>query len=157
MDNVRVEPSRATTAATTSGSRATRPPTLRSSSPCARCCRGTAAASKLASAPGRFAAPLGVEFGIDPAAEMLGHARARGIRVARAVAEALPFAAVEVERLLRDAGFGEAAWVQTLSTPLKEARDIKPLRSGRGQGAFVVVRATRLDPSLGDREPRGQG
>jgi SAM-dependent methyltransferase len=41
---------------------------------------------------GRFAAPLGVEFGIDPAAEMLAYARARGIRVECAVAEALPFA-----------------------------------------------------------------
>jgi SAM-dependent methyltransferase len=41
---------------------------------------------------GRFAGPLGVEFGIDPAAEMLGYARARGVRVVRAVAEALPFA-----------------------------------------------------------------
>jgi SAM-dependent methyltransferase len=40
---------------------------------------------------GRFAAPLGVEFGIDPAAETLAYARARGVRVACAVAEALPF------------------------------------------------------------------
>lgn len=41
---------------------------------------------------GRFASPLGVEFGIDPAAEMLGYARARGVQVARAIGEALPFA-----------------------------------------------------------------
>jgi SAM-dependent methyltransferase len=41
---------------------------------------------------GRFAGPLGVKFGIDPAGEMLGYARARGVSVARAVAEALPFA-----------------------------------------------------------------
>lgn len=41
---------------------------------------------------GRFAAPLGVAFGIDPAAEMLGYARERGVCVAAAVAEALPFA-----------------------------------------------------------------
>ena len=41
---------------------------------------------------GRFAGPLGVDFGIDPAAEMLGYARARGVRVVRAVAEVLPFA-----------------------------------------------------------------
>ncbi|MCZ7566542.1 MAG: class I SAM-dependent methyltransferase [Burkholderiales bacterium] len=40
----------------------------------------------------RFAAPLGVEFGIDPSVQMLGYARARGVRVACAVAEALPFA-----------------------------------------------------------------
>lgn len=41
---------------------------------------------------GRFAAPLGVAYGIDPAAEMLGYARARGVRAAQAIAEALPFA-----------------------------------------------------------------
>jgi SAM-dependent methyltransferase len=40
----------------------------------------------------RFAAPLGVEFGIDPAPDMLGNARSRGVRVAAATAEALPFA-----------------------------------------------------------------
>lgn len=42
---------------------------------------------------GRFAGPLGVKFGIDPAGETLGYALARGVSVARAVAEALPFAA----------------------------------------------------------------
>lgn len=41
---------------------------------------------------GRFAGPLGVSFGIDPAAAMLGYARARGVNAVRAVAEALPFA-----------------------------------------------------------------
>jgi ubiquinone/menaquinone biosynthesis C-methylase UbiE len=41
---------------------------------------------------GRFAGPLGVKFGIDPALEMLGYARARGVTAIRALAEALPFA-----------------------------------------------------------------
>lgn len=41
---------------------------------------------------GRFAGPLGVAFGIDPAPAMLGYARARGVNAIRAVAEALPFA-----------------------------------------------------------------
>jgi SAM-dependent methyltransferase len=160
---------------------------------------------------GRFAAPLGVAFGIDPAAEMLGYAKGRGIRVARAAAEALPFAdaafdyalivttlcfvedaaaalaearrvlrpsgalvvgfidrssalgrrylahqaqdvfyrgaklrsAGEVERLLRAAGFGGPSWAQTLSAPPEETREIEPLRSGHGQGGFVVVKASR--------------
>jgi SAM-dependent methyltransferase len=160
---------------------------------------------------GRFAAPLGVEFGIDPAAGMLAYARARGVRVACAVAEALPFAhaafdyalvvtticfvddvtamlaeahrvlkpgaelvigfidrtsglgrhylahqaenvfyrdakfysADEVERLLRDTGFTGPIWAQTLSKPLAEIREIEPLRADRGQGAFVVVKASR--------------
>lgn len=41
---------------------------------------------------GRFAGPLGVAVGVDPAPEMLAYARARGIEVVEGVAEALPFA-----------------------------------------------------------------
>jgi ubiquinone/menaquinone biosynthesis C-methylase UbiE len=41
---------------------------------------------------GRFAAPLGVQAGIDPAHEVLGYAAQRGVAVAQGVAEALPFA-----------------------------------------------------------------
>jgi SAM-dependent methyltransferase len=159
----------------------------------------------------RFAAPLGVEFGIDPAPGMLAYARERGVRVACAVAEALPFGRAtfdyalvvtticfvddaaamvaearrvlkpggalvigfidrtsalgreyeahreqnvfyraarfyssdEVERLLADAGFATPVWAQTLSRPLAEVREIDPMRAGRGQRSFVVVRATR--------------
>lgn len=40
---------------------------------------------------GRFAVPLGIELGVEPAAAMAILARRRGIKVARAVAEALPF------------------------------------------------------------------
>ena len=53
------------------------------------------------------------------------------------------FSAAEVEYLLRGAGFREPVWVQTLSKPLEETRDIEPLRAGYGQGAFVAVRARR--------------
>jgi len=41
---------------------------------------------------GRFAAPLGVQIGIDPATEVLDYATNRGISPVQAVAEALPFA-----------------------------------------------------------------
>jgi len=54
---------------------------------------------------GRFAGPLGVAFGVDPALEVLDYARGRGVTVARAVAEALPF---------RDAAFDHALVVTTL-------------------------------------------
>lgn len=40
---------------------------------------------------GRFAAPLGVEVGIDPSPTMLALATARGVEVVEAVAEKLPF------------------------------------------------------------------
>lgn len=39
---------------------------------------------------GRFAAPLGIVLGVEPAAAMAALARARGITVLRGVAEALP-------------------------------------------------------------------
>jgi ubiquinone/menaquinone biosynthesis C-methylase UbiE len=39
----------------------------------------------------RFAEPLGIRVGIDPSPGMLRHARQRGVTVAAAVAEALPF------------------------------------------------------------------
>jgi len=41
---------------------------------------------------GRFAAPLGIKVGLDPAAPMLSRARERGIEVVQGIAEALPFA-----------------------------------------------------------------
>jgi SAM-dependent methyltransferase len=156
---------------------------------------------------GRFAGPLGVKFGIDPAGETLSYALTRGVSVARAVAEALPFAEavfdyalvvtticfvddaramlLEIARVLRPGGslviglidresalgkeyvahreenvFTEArpllgrggrgaqetvlallAWVQTLSTPLSEIREIEPISAGSGRAAFLVVRA----------------
>ncbi len=40
---------------------------------------------------GRFASPLGVQFGIEPSARMREAARKRGIEVVAGVAEALPF------------------------------------------------------------------
>lgn len=42
---------------------------------------------------GRFAAPLGVQFGVDPARGMLQLARRRGICVCQAMGERLPFPA----------------------------------------------------------------
>ena len=160
---------------------------------------------------GRFAAPLGVQVGVDPSAAMLAQARLRGIEAVQGVAENLPFAdgsfdhalvvtticfvdspagmlaearrvlkpggrlvigfidresamgqdylahqaenvfyreatfysADEVEFLLWETGFAISAWGQTLAHPLSETREIEPLRTGRGQCAFVVVAATR--------------
>ncbi len=168
---------------------------------------------------GRFAAPLGVRFGVDPSGAMLEYAAKRGLVVVQGTAEALPLADAsfdyalivmticfvddvctmlaetgrvlkqdgqlvigfidrnssigrhyqahkeenvfyrearfysvgEVERLLYEAGFSETAWCQTLHKPLGQIREIDPVRPGCGQGAFVVVRATRhrLEKTLG--------
>lgn len=57
--------------------------------------------------------------------------------------EATFYSADEVENLLRDTGFTAPLWVQTLSKPLEETDEIEPLRGGYGQGAFVVVKASR--------------
>ncbi|MFC7115130.1 class I SAM-dependent methyltransferase [Natronoarchaeum sp. GCM10025703] len=54
---------------------------------------------------GRFAAPLGIDVGIDPAEAMLERARKRGVDVARGVAEQLP---------VRDATFDTALIVTTI-------------------------------------------
>lgn len=160
---------------------------------------------------GRFAAPLGVQVGLDPAAAMLSRARRRHIRVVRGICEALPFAdgafdytlmvvvlsflddartglaeirrvlrpggvlvigfldqgsptgkayiarhahavffrdatfyaGVEVERLLKEGGFRDLCWVQTLCQPPEETLEIEALRPGHGDGAFAVVQALR--------------
>jgi ubiquinone/menaquinone biosynthesis C-methylase UbiE len=57
--------------------------------------------------------------------------------------EATFFSAVEVEHLLFEAGFTGPSWVQTLSKPLKDIREIEAIRAGYGQGAFVVVKTNR--------------
>jgi ubiquinone/menaquinone biosynthesis C-methylase UbiE len=49
---------------------------------------------------GRFAAPLGIEVGIDPSPAMLAHAAARGIEVHTATAENLPFEANSFDHAL---------------------------------------------------------
>jgi SAM-dependent methyltransferase len=47
--------------------------------------------AEIGAGSGRFAAELGVDVGLDPAAALLAIARSRGIRVVRGVGERLPF------------------------------------------------------------------
>lgn len=76
---------------------------------------------------GRFAAPLGIDVGIDPAEAMLERARERDVDVVRGVAESLPF---------RDGTFDTALMVTTvcfvddLARALAEANRVLS-RSGR--------------------------
>jgi SAM-dependent methyltransferase len=57
--------------------------------------------------------------------------------------EATFFSASEVKNLLKDVGFGHQSWVQTLSRPLNQIREIEALGKGYGSGGFVVVSAAR--------------
>lgn len=70
---------------------------------------------------GRFAAPLGVQFGIDPAREVLGYAARRDISVARGIAEALPFADQSFHRILI---VTTICFVDDATVMLKEARRV---------------------------------
>lgn len=49
---------------------------------------------------GRFAAPLGVRFGLDPSPAMLGPAQSRGVQVVQGVGEALPFTSGSLDFVL---------------------------------------------------------
>ena len=49
---------------------------------------------------GRFAAPLGLQTGVDPSPAMLVHAAARGIAVVQGTAENLPFAGTSFDHAL---------------------------------------------------------
>ncbi|QCC46905.1 class I SAM-dependent methyltransferase [Halobellus limi] len=78
----------------------------------------------------RFAAPLGVQVGIDPSEEMLEHARERGVEVVGGVAESLPF---------KDGTFDTALIVTTIcfvddvpQTLAEVARVLRP------DGALVI-------------------
>lgn len=98
---------------------------------------------------GRFAAPLGIERGIDPSQEMRKRARERGIEVRDGVAEALPYP---------DARFDKALMTTTLcylDDPTGAfAEAFRVLRPG---GVFVVGVLDRDSP-LGRRleETRGE-
>lgn len=158
---------------------------------------------------GRFAVPLGIRFGVEPAGRMARLARRRGVRVVQGVAEALPlrtawcdavlmvtticfvddvprtlaeirrvlrphgvvvigyvdresflgreyeahkqenvfyreatfYTTSELVRAMREAGFTDFLFRQTIFRPLAEISDAEPIKEGWGEGAFVVVRA----------------
>jgi SAM-dependent methyltransferase len=160
---------------------------------------------------GRFAAPLGIQKGIEPSSAMAEAARKKGLEVLPGVAENLPFrdeefdhvlmvttvcflddmdqAFSEVHRVLRpdglfvagfidresplgrqylqrkdksvfykdavfysvpeivehmrQAGFDQFDFRQTLFTPLDEMKSPDPVQPGHGRGSFVVVRGVK--------------
>lgn len=87
---------------------------------------------------GRFAAPLGIRFGIDPSPRMLALAAARGIAVVAGVAEALPFAPASVDHALV---VTTICFVDSPARMLAEARRV--LRPG---GSLVIGFVDRQSP-----------
>lgn len=73
---------------------------------------------------GRFAAPLGIGFGIDPSKEMIVLARERGVEVVRGVAEALPMKSSSLDIALM---VTTVCFVDDLRSTMREAwRILKP-------------------------------
>ena len=70
---------------------------------------------------GRFAAPLGVGFGVDPSPRMLGSARRTGIPVSVGIAERLPFAEGVFELVLM---VTTICFVDDVRASLREARRV---------------------------------
>lgn len=79
---------------------------------------------------GRFAAPLGVQVGVDPSPAMLVHAAARGIEVVEGVAEHLPFA---------DGSFDHALVVTTLCFVDSPAQMLAEARRVLKPGGRLVI------------------
>jgi len=160
---------------------------------------------------GRFAAPLGIKFGVEPSIRMREIARSTGIEVIGGVAEAIPLkdftfdfallvtticfvddleasfreayrilkpgacliigfidrdspmgklydkhkkdsvfyhmanfrSAGEVISVLEKTGFRGLAFSQTIFKNLSAIDKVEPVKSGYGEGSFVVIRATK--------------
>lgn len=58
--------------------------------------------------------------------------------------EAQFYSVAEVLDLLQKAGFGNFQFIQTIFHGLEEIKKIEPVKSGYGEGSFVVVKARKL-------------
>jgi SAM-dependent methyltransferase len=91
---------------------------------------------------GKFALPLGIKTGVEPAAGMAERAASGGVRVARGVAEALPFADRSFDFVLM---VTTICFVDDLERSFREAfRVVRP-------GGFIVVGFVDRDSALGRR------
>ena len=89
---------------------------------------------------GRFAAPLGVQVGIDPSRAMLDRARARGLEVLEGIAEDLPFV---------DDSFDHALVVTTLCFVASPEAMLAEARRVLRPGGVLVMGFIDRDSTLG--------
>ncbi len=89
---------------------------------------------------GRFAAPLGIKIGIDPAREMLRIARQRGCEVIQAVGECLPFA---------DGVFASVFLITALCFIKQPERLIEEIGRVLKQGGNVIIGMLDKESFLG--------
>jgi len=79
---------------------------------------------------GRFAAPLGIQLGLDPSPAMLVYAAACGIEVVKGVAEAMPFTDNRFDHAL---AMTTICFLDSVAKMLAEARRV--LKSG---GSLII-------------------
>jgi ubiquinone/menaquinone biosynthesis C-methylase UbiE len=91
---------------------------------------------------GRFAAPLGMQVGVDPSSELLSRAASRGVTAIGGVAEALPFGDRTFDTALM---VTTICFVDDIRTALHEARRVL-----RPNGQLVVGYVDAKSP-LGER------
>ena len=91
---------------------------------------------------GRFAAPLGVKYGIDPHGGMLSLAAGRGVEVVRGVGEMLPF---------KDAVFNMVLMVATLSFVDNPGLVLREVRRVLVPGGGLVLAFIPRDSCFGRR------
>jgi SAM-dependent methyltransferase len=89
---------------------------------------------------GRFAAPLGVQVGLDPSPAMLAHAAARGIETVEGVAENLPFA---------ESSFDHALVVTTICFVDSPAKMLTEARRVLKPGGRLVIGFIDRESTLG--------
>ncbi len=94
---------------------------------------------------GRFASPLGIPLGVEPAPGMAQLARQRGIEVLSGTAEALP---------LQDAGFDYALMVTVLCFVEDVSRALREVRRVLKPGGSLVVGFIDRESALGKRYER---
>jgi hypothetical protein len=86
---------------------------------------------------GRFAAPLGVAFGIDPAIPTLSYARERGVSAASGIGEALPFSNAQFGYVL---AVTTICFVSNIEATLAEARPLTTIQLEAFEGIVLNLR-----------------